>query len=231
MITCCIVYTAGCQTIGKPTPKFSAHFYCGQTAGCKMPLGMEVGLSPGDFVCLSCPVLSVMLVYCGQTVGWIKMKLGTQVGLGPGHIVLDGDPAPPPQKGGTAHLFSAHVYSGQTAARIKMPLGTEVGQDDIALGEDPAPPPQKWGGASSPIFGPCLLWPNGWIDQDGIWHGGGPYSSPHCTRWGPSSPPQKGGIATPLIFRPFLLWPNGWMDQESRCHSFRRQASAQVTFC
>jgi len=33
------------------SPQFSAHFYCGQTAGCiKMPLGMEVGLSPGDFV-------------------------------------------------------------------------------------------------------------------------------------------------------------------------------------
>jgi len=34
--------------------------------------------------CLSvCPaVLSVSLVHCGQTVGWIKMKLGTQVGLG-----------------------------------------------------------------------------------------------------------------------------------------------------
>ena len=45
-----------------------------------------------------CPVLSVLyvclsvtLVYCGQTVGWIKMKLGVVVGLGPGHIVLDGD--------------------------------------------------------------------------------------------------------------------------------------------
>jgi len=36
-------------------------------------------------------VLSVTLVYCGQTVAWIKMKLGMQVGLGPGHIVLDGD--------------------------------------------------------------------------------------------------------------------------------------------
>jgi len=46
-----------------------------------------------------CPVLSVTLVYCGQTVGRIKMKLGVQVGLG--HIVLDGDPAPP-QKRGTA---------------------------------------------------------------------------------------------------------------------------------
>jgi len=36
-----------------------------------------------------------MLVYCGQTVGWIKIKLGMEVGLGPGHSVLDGDPAPP----------------------------------------------------------------------------------------------------------------------------------------
>jgi len=34
-------------------------------------------------------VLSVTLVYCGQTVGWIKMKLGMEMDLGPGHIVLD----------------------------------------------------------------------------------------------------------------------------------------------
>jgi len=30
------------------------------------------------------------------------MKIGMQIGLGPGHIVSDGDPAPPPQKGGRA---------------------------------------------------------------------------------------------------------------------------------
>ena len=47
--------------------------------------------------CLSC--LSVTLVYCGQTVEWIKIKLGMQVGLGPRHVVLDGDPAPPPKRG------------------------------------------------------------------------------------------------------------------------------------
>jgi len=41
--------------------------------------------------CLSC--LSVMLVYCGQMVGWIKMKLDMEVGVGPDHIVLDGDTA------------------------------------------------------------------------------------------------------------------------------------------
>jgi len=44
-------------------------------------------------------VLSVTLVYCGQTVGWIKMPLGTEVGLGPGDIVLDEDPALPLRKG------------------------------------------------------------------------------------------------------------------------------------
>ena len=54
-------------------------------------------------VCLS--ILSVTLVYSGQTVGWIKMKLGMQVGLGPGHILLDGDPAPPPQKGRSRPIF------------------------------------------------------------------------------------------------------------------------------
>ena len=49
-----------------------------------------------------CPVcLSVTLVYCSQTVGWIKMKFGMEISLDPGHIVLGGDPAaPPPSKKG-----------------------------------------------------------------------------------------------------------------------------------
>ena len=52
-------------------------------------------------VCLSClSVLCVTLVYFVlYPNGWMdKMKLGNQVGLGPGHIVLDGDPASPPQR-------------------------------------------------------------------------------------------------------------------------------------
>jgi len=43
----------------EPPPQFSAHFYCGQTAGwIKMPLGMKVGLSPGDSVLDGDPVPS-----------------------------------------------------------------------------------------------------------------------------------------------------------------------------
>ena len=35
----------------EPPPQFSAHFYCGETAEyIKMPLSIEVGLSPGDFL-------------------------------------------------------------------------------------------------------------------------------------------------------------------------------------
>jgi len=73
---------------------------------------------------------------------WIKISLGMEVGLGPGDFVLDGDPAPPPQKGGRAPKFSAHVYCAKTAGWIKMVLGMEAGLrpgDCVRWG--PSPPP------------------------------------------------------------------------------------------
>jgi len=36
-----------------------------------------------------CPVrLSVTLVYCGHTIGWIRMPLGSGVSIGPVHIAV-----------------------------------------------------------------------------------------------------------------------------------------------
>ena len=58
---------------------------------------------------------------------WTKMSLSMEVGLGPGDFALDGDPAPPLQKGYGAPKFSAHVYYGQTAGWMKLVLGMEVG--------------------------------------------------------------------------------------------------------
>jgi len=77
------------------------------------------------------------------------MKLGMQVGLGTGHIALDGDPAPPPQRGTAPNFWP--MCCGQTAGQIKLPLGTEVGVDPgtIVLHGDPVPPPKK-GGTSAP---------------------------------------------------------------------------------
>ena len=42
---------------------------------------------------------------------WIKMPLDTEEGLGPGDFVLDGDPAPPFQKGGRAPNFRLICYN------------------------------------------------------------------------------------------------------------------------
>ena len=127
------------------------------------------------------------------------MPLGSEVGLGPGGIVLDGDPAPPPQKGGDrAPQFSAHVCCGQTAVWIKMSLGTEValGLREIVFDVDPATPIKR---AHPPylIFGPCLLWPNGWMDEDAAWYGSRPRPMPHCIRRGPNS--RERGTADPLF--------------------------------
>ena len=44
-------------------------------------------------------------ICCGQMAAWIKMSLGMELGLGPGDFVLDGDPAPPSQKGRGAPNF------------------------------------------------------------------------------------------------------------------------------
>ena len=132
--------------------------------------------------CLSCPVLSVTLVYCDQTVGWIKMKLETSHAdrPRPGQIVLDWSQFPLSKRGGSQ--FSAHVCCGQTAGWIKMTLGMEVGlgPGHIVLDEDPALPPQKGGGHSSPQFSAHVLWPNGWTDQDATWYDDRPRSRPNC---------------------------------------------------
>jgi len=70
------------------------------------------------------------------------MKLGMEVVLGPGHIVLDGDPAPPPSKGHSPNFRPMSV----------VPLGREVGlgPGNIVLGGHPTLSPKK--GHNSPHF-------------------------------------------------------------------------------
>jgi len=77
------------------SPQLSGHIFCGQMARwIKMPLGMEVGLGPGDLVLDGDPVhlpkkgtepppnFSAHF-YCGHTAGCINMPLGMGVGLIP----------------------------------------------------------------------------------------------------------------------------------------------------
>jgi len=73
--------------------------------------------------------------------GWTTIPLGMVVGIGPGDFVFDWDAAP--QKKAQPH----------------------------------------------PVFGPHLLWPNGWMDQDATWYVGKPRSRRRCVSWGRSSAP------------------------------------------
>jgi len=141
------------------------------------------------------------------------MSLGMEVGLSPRNFVLDGDPAPRPNP--EPPIFGPCLLR---------PDGC-MDQDATWYGGRPRPrrfcvrwgtqlPPKKEGGAPSLIFDPCLLWPNGWMDQYGTWHGGGPWSRPRCARWGPSSCSKKGA-EPPQFLAHFLVAKR--LDA-SRCH-------------
>jgi len=142
----------------------------------------------------------------GQAAGWIKTALNMELGLGPRHIALDGDPflkcrghsLPLPRICGPFLLC-------QTVKWIKMPLGMEVGvghsaQGDYVIWEPSSPPLRKRGHSLPLIFSPCLLWPNGWMDQDATWYGCRPPPRRHCAKRGPSSPSPEG--AQPPSSRP-----------------------------
>jgi len=158
-------------------------------------------------VCLSVlSVLSVTFVHCGQTVGRIKMKLGMRVGLGPNHIVLDGDPAPPPPK-----RHSPPPIFGPYLLRPNGCMDQDVTWDGgrppprrLHVRWGPSTPPQKGAEPSSPIFGPfllcqtagCIKMPLG-MDVD--------LSPGDFIRWRPSLPSPKGGTATPKKFWPMFI--------------------------
>jgi len=139
------------------------------------------------------------------------------------HCVRGGPGSPPQKKGQSSPpQFSAHVHYGQTAGWIKMALDTKVGLGPrhIVIEGEPAALPKK-GAEPSPIFGPFLLWLNGWMDQDATWYGGRPQPRRLFVRWVPS-PPLKKWRSHP-IFGPRLLWPNGCMDQDTAWCGRRRR--------
>jgi len=89
-----------------------------------------------------------------------------------------------------------------------MKLGKEVGLVPSHIVSDGDPALSKRD--TAPIFGPCPLWPNGWMDQYATWHRGRPRARRHCVRRETSSR-QKGGTAA-FHLSAHVLWPTaGWI--------------------
>ena len=118
------------------------------------------------------------------------MALGKEVGLGPGHIVLDGDPAPPPQKLG---------HNPHFCGPFRLWPNCWMHQDATWYGSRPRPRPHcaRWGPSSpkkehSRQFSAHVNYGQtvGWIKMPlSTEIGLGPGD---CVRWGPSSLHKKG---------------------------------------
>jgi len=143
------------QKRSRAPAQFSAHVYCGQTAGwIKMPLSMAVELGPGhielDGDKAPLPKRGTAAevsahICCGQMAGWIKMPLGRKVSLSPSDIVLDGDPASLSQKGAEPSIFGPSPSW----------LNGWMDQDGTWYGGRPRPSDVVLD--EPPVFGPCIL--------------------------------------------------------------------------
>ena len=157
--------------------------------------------------CMSCLcVLCVMLVHCGQTVGWIKMKLDKQVGLGWPHCVRWGPNSRSP-KGAQPPIFGPYLLC---------PNGW-IHQDVTWCGGRPRPRPHcaRWGPSSpkrhtASIFGPCRLWQTAICIRIPLGTEVGLSLADTLLDGDPAHTPLTGH--TPSIFGPCPLWPNGWID-------------------
>jgi len=107
-------------------------------------------------------------------------------------------PSGPPRKGHSTLTFRLMSIVAKWLDGLGC-HGMEVGLGPchIVLDRDPVRPPTKKG-AKPPSLGPCLLWPNGWMDQDVTWCGGRPRPRPQCVRCARAKCPKSGGAAVPL---------------------------------
>ena len=133
--------------------------------------------------CLSvCPVCNVGVLWSN---GWMDQDETWHAGRPRPwpHYVRWGPSSPSPKEGG-----APNICCGQMVGWIKMPLGMEegLGPGDFVLHGDPAPLPKK-GRSPLPIFGPCPLWPNSWMDRNDTRHRGGSWSRLYIMLdWDPS---------------------------------------------
>jgi len=164
-----------------------------------------------------CPVLSLCDVRALWPNGWTDQDETWHAGRPRpwSHCVTWGPSSSSPK--GAHPQFSAHICCGQTAAWIKMSLGMEIGlgPGDFVLDGDPLPSPKRRALPPSPIFSPCLLLPNGWMDEARTWHGGRPQPRRLCVRCGSSPSPKRGRSPLPN-FRPISIVAK--LLDASKCH-------------
>ena len=168
-----------------------------------MPLGMELGLSPSDFVLdgdpalppqkggrAPSPIFGPFLLWPNGCMHQDATWYGGRPQ--PRGLCVRWGPSPHPQNGGRA----PSTFFGKFLLQIST----------------------------------FLLCPNGWMHDDATWYGGRPQPRGLCVQWGPSSPslPKKGRSPLPN-FRPMSIVAE--RRDGSIWHLAWRWALVQATLC
>ena len=88
-------------------------------------------------------------------------------------------------------LSATLAYCGHTLGWIKLKLNAGRPRPRLhCVRWRPSSPFQK--GHKPPIFSPCLLWPNSWMDKDAAWYGGRPHPGDIVLDGDHASPKKEG---------------------------------------
>jgi len=159
---------------GRAVPPITAHICCGEIASwIKIPLGTQVGLGPGDIVLVgnSSPPTAkrTQPLIFGPYLLWPNGCMYQDITWyggrpQPRRHCVRWEPSSPPLKGQSLPNFRPMSVVAKRLdglrCRLVWPRPRRL---CVRWGSSCA---QKKGHSSQPIFGPCLLWPNGWMDVD-----------------------------------------------------------------
>jgi len=141
MISTIIMYGSRCHSVRRYRPRHRPH--CVRWGPSSTPTGHS-------------PLPRFSAHVCGdQTAGWIKMPLGTKVGLGAGHIVLCGDPAPPPRDTAPCPDFRPMSVVAKRLDGSRCHLIRRLASAQVTLCYVGTQPPTKRG--TPPTLGLCLV--------------------------------------------------------------------------
>jgi len=178
-----------------PTPKgaqplqFSAHIYCGQRAAwIKVPLGMEVGLGLRDIVLDGDPAPPPLngggagSPIFGQCPLWPNGWMDSDANWygdrpWPRRLCVRWEPrSPSPKRGRSPQIFDQCLWPNGWMDQDGTWHGRRPQTRRLCVRWGLSPLPKKGAEPLSPIFGPCLLRPNGCMDQDAT------FNLSHCAK-------------------------------------------------
>jgi len=162
-----------------------------------MAFVMEVGLGAGHIVLDGDPAplpkkgaeSSIFGLFLLWPNGWMHQDATWYGGRPqPRRLCVRCGPSPLPIKGRSPHFLTMSIVAKRLHGSRCHLVWRKASAQTTLCSMGTQLPPEKRAHPPHPIFGPCLVWPNGWMDQATTWYEGKRRPRRRCGRWGRSSP-------------------------------------------